>query len=87
MGVSASLKASLLSGLLDAEGSASYVNDNRRCKSVARVILKYHVETYFEQLTQTHFNLENIQHPEVFDDSEATHVVVGKLCYNYRPHT
>ena len=83
IGVPTSLKVSLLSGLIDVDGSASYVNDNKLSKSVARVTLKYHAETYFEQLTQAHFNKDHIRYPEVFDDSEATHVVVGKFLQTF----
>ena len=77
MGVYSSLKVSLLSGLKDVEGSASYINDNKQSKSVVWVTVKYHAETYFGQLTQAHLNVDSIRYPEVFDDSEATHVVVG----------
>ena len=40
--------------------------------------MKYHAETYFEQLTMAHLALENLEYPDVLEDEEATHVVVGR---------
>ena len=71
-------KLSFLFGLVEVGGSAGYLNDYQFSTHVCRVILNYHAETHFEQLTQFHFNRSNIQYPGLFHDNEATHVIVGK---------
>ena len=78
MKVDAGLKLSFLNGLISVGGSGGYLTDKRSSMNVARVSLKYHAETYFEQLTMAHLAPSNIEYPNVLDDREATHVVVGK---------
>ena len=77
MKVEAGLKLSFLGGSVSVEGSSGCLNDFRSSKNVAGVSVKYHAETYFEQLTMSHLALSNIEYPDVLDDKEATHVVVG----------
>ncbi|KAK1878745.1 Neoverrucotoxin subunit beta [Dissostichus eleginoides] len=45
LNVEASLKASFLSGLVEVEGSAKYLNDSKTSKNHARVTLKYQATT------------------------------------------
>ena len=84
MKVEAGLKMSFLGGLISVEGSASYLNDHKLSKRVARVTVQFHAETHFEQLTMAHLALDKIQYPAVLDDKEATHVVVGMNIYSSR---
>ena len=72
------MKASFLGGLVNVDGSASYLKDKRTSKYDARVTLKYDVRKKFEQLTMVHLNRSNMRYPEVLSDGEATHVVVGE---------
>ncbi|KAK7925147.1 hypothetical protein WMY93_007457 [Mugilogobius chulae] len=59
LNVEASLKASLLCGLVEIEGSAKYLNDQKSSKHQARVTLKYNVTTRFEELTMKHLGRGN----------------------------
>ncbi|CAF5038272.1 unnamed protein product, partial [Rotaria sp. Silwood1] len=79
LGVEASLKASLLCGLVDISGSAKYVNDRKMTKRQERVTLKYSTTVRYEQLTMDHLSIENMTHTEVFDQDIATHVVTAIL--------
>ncbi|KAM8728155.1 uncharacterized protein AB9X84_001550 isoform 1-T2 [Acanthopagrus schlegelii] len=77
--VEASLKASFLGGLVEVEGSAKYLNDQKTSKNQARVTLKYKATTKFEELSMDHLGRGNVKHPYVFDKGLATHVVTGIL--------
>ncbi|XP_069502052.1 stonustoxin subunit alpha-like [Ambystoma mexicanum] len=79
LSVSASLKASLLSGLVEVNGSASYLNDRKTSKKQARVSLQYSTTTKFQQLTMKHLGRQNVSYPDVFDQGTATHVVTAVL--------
>ncbi|XP_067282095.1 cytolytic toxin-alpha-like [Pseudorasbora parva] len=75
--VSASLKASFLSGLVEVEGSAKFLRDTKSSNQQSRVTMSYSETTRFDQLTMTH--LGKITYPEVFDQKTATHVVTAVL--------
>uniref|UniRef100_A0A3B1J8B7 Fibronectin type-III domain-containing protein n=1 Tax=Astyanax mexicanus TaxID=7994 RepID=A0A3B1J8B7_ASTMX len=75
--VSASLKASFLSGLIEVEGSAKYLRDTKSSMSQSRCTMMYSVTTKFQQLTMT--QLGNITYPAVFEQKTATHVVTAAL--------
>ncbi|XP_030257458.1 uncharacterized protein LOC115571939 [Sparus aurata] len=77
--VEASLKASFLGGLVEVEGSAKYLNDQKTSKKQAKVTLKYKATTKFEELSMDHLGRGNVKHPYVFDKGLATHVVTGIL--------
>ncbi|GCB86291.1 hypothetical protein scyTo_0026995, partial [Scyliorhinus torazame] len=79
LNLNASLKASLLCGLVEVKGSAKYLNDTKRSKRQARVTLQYRTTTRFEQLTMSHLGRQNVTHPDVFDQGTATHVVTAVL--------
>ncbi|XP_031419303.1 stonustoxin subunit beta-like [Clupea harengus] len=74
--VSASLKASFLGGLLTVGGSASYLKQRTSSSRQCSVTLKYHVTTEFKELMISELGTPN---PEVFDKTDATHVVSGVL--------
>ena len=74
-GVDASLKLSLLSGMVHVGGAAKFLNDRKSPKKNARISLKYKSTTKFEQLTMDH--LGNFEYEDVFDKDIATHVVTG----------
>ena len=79
MEIEAGVKVSVLGGLVSIVGSARYFDDKRASKYDARITLKYDARTTFEQLTMVHLNRSNIRYPELLDDGEATHVVVGQF--------
>ncbi|KAF3848244.1 hypothetical protein F7725_021272 [Dissostichus mawsoni] len=80
LNVEASLKASFLSGLVEVEGSAKYLNDTKTSKNQARVTLKYQATTKFQELSMNHLGGEHVKkHQFVFDQGIATHVVTGIL--------
>ncbi|XP_061567704.1 neoverrucotoxin subunit alpha-like isoform X2 [Cololabis saira] len=74
--VDASLKASFMSGLIEVNGSAKYLNDVKKSHRQGRVTCQYKATTVFKQLTVS--DSKNIQ----INDSvktTATHVVTGIL--------
>ncbi|XP_053532311.1 cytolytic toxin-alpha isoform X1 [Ictalurus punctatus] len=75
--ISASLKASFLSGLVEVGGSAKYLHDSKSSARQCRVTMHYSQTTKFEQLTMK--ELGNITYPQVFDQKTATHVVTAVL--------
>ncbi|XP_041659578.1 verrucotoxin subunit beta-like [Cheilinus undulatus] len=77
--VEASLKASFLSGLVQVEGSAKYLNNSKTSKTQARVTLKYKATTKVQELSMDHLGRGNVKHPYVFEKGLATHVVTGIL--------
>ncbi|XP_038044339.1 uncharacterized protein LOC119719099 [Patiria miniata] len=79
LNIDASLKASFLGGLVDVQGSANFLYDNKPSHKQARLTLHYKTTTKFEQLTMKHLGVHNVQHPDVFDQGTATHVVTGIL--------
>ncbi|KAM3603996.1 uncharacterized protein V6R79_005003 [Siganus canaliculatus] len=79
LNVEASLKASFLSGLVDVEGSAKYLKDQKTSKNQARVTLTYKTTTKVLQLSMNHLGRGNVKHPYVFDNGLATHVVTAIL--------
>ncbi|XP_051899565.1 uncharacterized protein LOC127585890 isoform X1 [Pristis pectinata] len=79
LNVSGSLKASLLCGLVEVNGSAKYLNDSKQSKRQARVTLQYKTTTRIEELTMSHLGRQNVAYPSVFDEGSATHVVTAVL--------
>ncbi|KAK2820143.1 hypothetical protein Q5P01_023102 [Channa striata] len=77
--VDASLKASFLSGLIQVEGSAKYLNDQKKFKNQSRVTLQYKATTTFEQLSVTHQEAKSLLQTAVTENDSATHVVTGIL--------
>ena len=75
LNVEASLKLSLMGGLIEIGGAGKYLNDERTSEKQARVTLKYSCTSRFEQLTME--QIGSIQYPKVLDDNKATHVVTG----------
>lgn len=75
--VSASVKLSFFCGLLEAGGSAKYLSEKTSSTCHCRVTLKYHVTTEVKELMISELETPN---PEVFDKTEATHVV-SKVIY------
>jgi hypothetical protein len=79
LGVEASLKLSLLAGLISVSGSAKYAEDYQRTNHETRLTLKYSTTTHMETLTMKHLGKGNLNHPELHDIDLATHVVTGVL--------
>ncbi|CAF4180058.1 unnamed protein product, partial [Adineta steineri] len=76
LGVEASLKLSLLGGLMNISGSAKYAEDYQKTNREARLILKYSTTTHFQELTMKHLGKDNL---DLHDKNNATHVVIGVL--------
>jgi len=75
LNVEASLKLSLMGGMIEIGGAGKYLNDERTSERQARVTLKYSSTSRFEQLTME--QIGSIQYPKELDDNKATHVVTG----------
>ncbi|KAJ6666729.1 hypothetical protein lerEdw1_020453, partial [Lerista edwardsae] len=73
------LKASLLGGKVDLNGSAKYLKDGKKSQNEVRLVLHYSITTRFEELTMSHLGPQNITYPGAFDQREATHVVTAVL--------
>ncbi|XP_028990080.1 neoverrucotoxin subunit alpha-like isoform X2 [Betta splendens] len=78
LSVEASLKASFLSGLIEVEGSAKYLNDQKKFKNQSRVTLQYNATTSFEQLVMTEVEAKKMN-DAVSGKESATHVVTSIL--------
>ena len=79
LNVQASLKASLMGGLVEVGGSAEYLNNKISSSRQSRLTLQYKTKTKFEQLTMKQLGRNNVQHQYVFEQGTATHVVSGIL--------
>ena len=77
--VSASLKASFLSGTVEVGGAAKYLSHDKKSKKEATVTLKYEATTKFEQLSMDHLGRDNLKYLNDFEQGKATHVVTGIL--------
>ncbi len=75
LNVEGSLKLSLLGGMVEINGAAKYLDDDKSSERQARVTLKYSSTSRFEQLTME--QISGIQFTKVLDDKTATHVVTG----------
>ncbi|XP_053186827.1 stonustoxin subunit alpha-like [Scomber japonicus] len=79
LNVDASLMASFMTGLVEVEGSAKYLKNQKTSKNQARVTLKYEATTKFQELSMDHLGRGNVKHPYVFEKGLATHVVTAVL--------
>ncbi|XP_055048004.2 verrucotoxin subunit beta-like isoform X3 [Misgurnus anguillicaudatus] len=79
LNIEASMKLSLLGGLISVTGAAKYLNDTKKSFIQQRLTLHYHSTTRFDALSMNHLASENIAHHEVFDHDTATHVVTAVL--------
>lgn len=75
LGVEASLKLSMLSGLIKMSGSAKFAEDKQQTSHAVRMTLKSSTTTHTEQLTMK--DLRKGNYPEIRDLNFATHVVTG----------
>nr|BAM74458.1 ijtoxin-b subunit [Inimicus japonicus] len=78
MDIEASLEASFLGGLVEVGGSAKYLNNQKKFKNQSRVTLQYKATTSFKQL-MTNLGTKHVEYSELFDNIQATHVVIGIL--------
>ncbi|XP_015245341.1 PREDICTED: stonustoxin subunit alpha-like [Cyprinodon variegatus] len=77
--VNVSLKASILGGLIDVGGSASYLNDKKKFKNQSRVTLQYKATTTYEHLSLSHLEHKELEAKGFTPNPSATHVVTGIL--------
>ncbi|XP_035989641.1 stonustoxin subunit alpha-like [Fundulus heteroclitus] len=77
--VNVSLKASVLGGLVEFGGSASYLNDTKRFKNQSRITLQYKATTTYEHLSLSHLQKTDLDAGGYKPNLSATHVVTGIL--------
>ncbi|CAF1603644.1 unnamed protein product, partial [Didymodactylos carnosus] len=77
LNVEAALKVSILSGLVELEGSGKYITNEKQTDKTFKAALIYHISTKEEQLIINHSILSQHMSYEAFQSSNATHVVVG----------
>ncbi|KAK9530901.1 hypothetical protein VZT92_012375 [Zoarces viviparus] len=77
--VEASVKASFFCGLVEVEGSAKYLNDQKKFKNQSRVTCQYKSTTHFKQLSMTDLVTLDAHQMGVVKNTSATHVVTGIL--------
>ncbi|XP_062415038.1 neoverrucotoxin subunit alpha-like [Pungitius pungitius] len=75
----ASLKASVLCGLIEVGGSAHYLKDHKEFRNQSRVICQYKSTSLLEQLSMTDLMTLEPQQKDVIIKSSATHIVTGIL--------
>ncbi|XP_076854976.1 uncharacterized protein LOC143509945 [Brachyhypopomus gauderio] len=73
-----SLQLSVIFGLITGCGSAEYFMATKKSHQDARLTLKYHTTTRFEQLTMDHLAISSFQ-TVAFKNTPATHVVIAVL--------
>ncbi|XP_055359404.1 neoverrucotoxin subunit alpha-like isoform X2 [Betta splendens] len=79
LNVSASLKASFLSGMVEVEGSGKYLKNDVKSKNHARVTLKYEAYTKVQELSMDHLGRDNVDYKDILTKGVATHVVTAVL--------
>ncbi len=80
LNVSGETKISFLSGLIEAGGNASYINEEKSRENVVSIFLMYHAELQLRRLMMTLFDRdEGFDHPDILQGSGATHVVMQVL--------
>ncbi|KAM9321725.1 uncharacterized protein KZ484_021920 [Pholidichthys leucotaenia] len=79
LNVSASLKASFLSGLVEVGGAARYLKDTKTSKNQVTVTLNYKVTTKVLELSMNHLGKKNVKYPAIYKKDLATHVVTAIL--------
>ncbi|KAM4537649.1 stonustoxin subunit alpha-like [Fundulus diaphanus] len=77
--VNVSLKASVMGGLVEVGGSASYLNDTKRFKNQSRITLQYKATTTCEHLSLSHLQKTDLDAGGYKPNLSATHVVTGIL--------
>uniref|UniRef100_A0A672G644 B30.2/SPRY domain-containing protein n=2 Tax=Salarias fasciatus TaxID=181472 RepID=A0A672G644_SALFA len=78
--VNTSLKASFLGGLIEVNGSAKYLNDQKKFINQSRVTFQYKATTNFKQLSLAHLGNMDPQQMSVIEKDFATHIVT-KILY------
>uniref|UniRef100_A0AAY5ECF5 SNTX thioredoxin-like domain-containing protein n=1 Tax=Electrophorus electricus TaxID=8005 RepID=A0AAY5ECF5_ELEEL len=73
------LGLSLIFEQIKASGSAEYLMATKNSQQHARLTLKYHTTTRFEQLTMSHLTIRNGFQMAELKDNSATHVVIAVL--------
>eukprot|EP00092_Neocalanus_flemingeri_P029352 GFUD01031864.1.p1 GENE.GFUD01031864.1~~GFUD01031864.1.p1 ORF type:complete len:2619 (-),score=690.50 GFUD01031864.1:716-8572(-) len=75
MKVEGSLQLGIMCGIIKIEGAGKFLNENTESKKTSRVALYYEKQTKIERIPME--IITNPEYPEVFDQADATHVVVG----------
>eukprot|EP00092_Neocalanus_flemingeri_P003730 GFUD01004010.1.p1 GENE.GFUD01004010.1~~GFUD01004010.1.p1 ORF type:complete len:2638 (-),score=679.59 GFUD01004010.1:412-8325(-) len=75
MKVEGSLQLGIMCGIIKIEGAGKFLNENTESKKTSRVALYYEKQTKIERIPME--MITKLEYPEVFDQADATHVVVG----------
>jgi hypothetical protein len=75
MGLNAELKASFLGGLVNVEGSGSYLNENRDTNHVLQMSMHYRITTMNQELQFMNNDLKDLLAFKSIDGKLGTHVV------------
>ncbi|CAF1438722.1 unnamed protein product [Adineta ricciae] len=77
LNIEGSMKLSLLSGVLKAEGSAKYLNQTKTDSRTVRVTFTYKAKTKYEHLQISMTDLLKCVSFDAFQNPHATHCVIG----------
>ncbi|CAF1606798.1 unnamed protein product [Rotaria magnacalcarata] len=77
LNVEASMKLSLMAGLIKVEGSAKYLNQTKTKSRIVRVTFMFNVRTKQQHLQVSRAELYKYFSPDALENANATHCVVG----------
>ncbi|CAF4011292.1 unnamed protein product [Rotaria sordida] len=77
LNIEASMKLSLMAGLVQAEGSAKYLNQTKTDSRTVRVTFMFNAKTKQEDLQISMAELHNYFSPDALENQHATHCVIG----------
>ncbi|CAF5076755.1 unnamed protein product, partial [Rotaria sp. Silwood1] len=77
LNVEASMKLSLMAGLIKVEGSAKYLNQTKTNSRTVRVTFMFNVRTKQQRLQVSRAELYKYFSPDALENPNATHCVVG----------
>ncbi|KAK8720026.1 hypothetical protein OTU49_013616, partial [Cherax quadricarinatus] len=75
--INANLKLSFLGDLFHVSGSGKYLHNEKTSSKQERVTLQYKCSIRSEAMTMDQLGKGKVQHPDVFDNGIATHVVTA----------
>ncbi len=75
--ISAELKLSILGGLIELKGSGRYFKNTKQSAKTEQASLINSFSTSYEEISITESNIQLLVNFDIFDQIDATHVVVG----------
>jgi hypothetical protein len=77
LSVNAELQLSVLAGMVDLQGSAKYLKEDKQSAKAGRMTLLYSITTKLEKINICNLELKEIIDLDAIESFEATHIVVG----------